>query len=429
LDFLKNINAPYRSLIPNFVSLSGYQATNFLVPLLVYPYLIRILGIDKFGLVAWAQAVIAFLVILNDYGFNLTITKEISLQRNEKSVVGKIFSQTFFAKVMLSFAGFVLLVILATSIPLFYQESNLLFWSFAIVIGQMFIPLWLYQGLEYMKALSIINLIAKLLYALLIFFLIHEPEDYLWVNFYYGAGHAVAGVIGLIWITNRHRIRLSISEVVNFYKPIRFSTSIFLSNLSGSVSINSYLIVLGFFVNAQDLGYFSIAEKVYIALRAIAVIIHQAVYPRVCIIAAESIDQLRHFLKILIKLILIVYIPIGLLVYFLAGFIVLYFAGEEIPETIEYLRILSFVPLIAALNIPACQTLLAYGFNRTYTTVSVIGAVFSIVTNLILIQFYLAWGTVCAILLTELMLTTMYYLSVRLKHPAYSVTSVLNIIR
>ena len=69
-------------LIKNFTSLGLVQVTNYLLPLLVVPFLIRKIGIELFGLVSFAQAMVAYYNVVVDYGFNLTITQKIALQKN-----------------------------------------------------------------------------------------------------------------------------------------------------------------------------------------------------------------------------------------------------------------------------------------------------------------------------------------------------------
>ena len=89
---LKNLIFENRSLFSNFSNLSVLYSLNLLIPFIIYPYLIRVLGSETYGLVIYAQAIITYFVILIGFGFNLSGVKLVSKNRNNKQELGKIIS-------------------------------------------------------------------------------------------------------------------------------------------------------------------------------------------------------------------------------------------------------------------------------------------------------------------------------------------------
>jgi len=415
--FFSFINLVFdRTLVTNFLSLSTIQGINFLIPLLVYPFIIRVVSLEKFGALSVAQALVSLLVVLTDFGFNLTATRRVSLARNDPAKLSQIFSQVMAAKVVLSLIAFSFLVLTTLIIPGFVREQKLILWSFTIVIGQAFFPGWVFQGLEKMQWIAILQLVAKLMFAAGVFVLVAVEKHYILVNPILGTAQIIIAIIAIVIIGIKFGIIFQFKEITNFTLPLKHGWPIFSANLAGYLSTNSFLILLSFLSTPIVLGYFSLAEKIYLAARSLPVILHWVIYPRVCLLAQNSYSQVYSFFKGFVKLIWISLVPFGALIFILAPQIVVFFTGEILSEAITMVRIVAFTPLVAALNIPACQTLLAFNWNKSYHLAAWMGAVISFLLTIVLTWLYSGIGTTIAVLLSELSITVIFYAVANLWH-------------
>ena len=82
-NFIKNFHRVTQSkdgkvLFENFISLSLLQVAGYIFPLITIPYLSRVIGVDKFGEIAFASAIITYFQTVSDWGFNYTATRDVA---------------------------------------------------------------------------------------------------------------------------------------------------------------------------------------------------------------------------------------------------------------------------------------------------------------------------------------------------------------
>src|SRR3954468_8997022 len=164
------------TIFKNYFFLSIYQVVNFAVPLIVVPFLISRIGVANFGLVAFSYAFVNYFNVIVDYGFNLSATQRISVNRNSKATVNTIFSTVYVSKLIFLTICFLLYLSFVYTFPILYKQRWLHLCSFTIVVGQALIPIWLFQGMEDMKYLAICNILSKLIYFVCILLYIRQPN-------------------------------------------------------------------------------------------------------------------------------------------------------------------------------------------------------------------------------------------------------------
>ena len=268
-----------KRLVENYLSLSVLQTANYLLPLITLPYLTRVLGVEKFGLVMFASALIKYFMLLTDYGFNLSATREIAVHRTDIRKVSEIFWSVITIKTVILSIGFGLLALLVFSFEKFRVDWALYFLAYGMVIGQAYFPIWFFQGMEKMKYITVLNITAKLIFTVLIFVVVRESSDYIYVLLINSIGFVVAGFVSF-WIVLRHfKIRLVFPPVRIAYGYLKDSTQFFLSQASVMACTTSNTFALGIFVNNQAVAYYAAAEQLYKAMQGVFAPIVDALYP------------------------------------------------------------------------------------------------------------------------------------------------------
>jgi PST family polysaccharide transporter len=266
-------------LISNFFALSVLQAVNYLLPIITLPYLIRVLGAKYFGLLSFANATVVYLEIISNFGFNLTATREISIYRNDKKKVNEIFSAVMIIKFLLLITCFMLLSILVFSLEQFSSHWEIYFFTFGTVVGQVLFPVWFFQGMERMKYITYLNILARSLFTFAIFVFVQAKEDFYLVPILSSLGFIVAGLCSLIIIKMKFDICFEWQKIEIIKAYFKNSWNVFIIDFIPNIYNNFSTFFLGFFVSMEILGYYSLAIKINDIFNRFIYVIRNVTYP------------------------------------------------------------------------------------------------------------------------------------------------------
>jgi O-antigen/teichoic acid export membrane protein len=244
---LKELLIKYKVLVSNFSYLVVLQVFTLLVPIITLPHLFRVLGDTTWGVVLFAQSIALYLGILVSFGFSISATKDISIHRDNHSKLSEIVSSVFILKAGLFIISLLIVSILIFTIPFFKDYKLLFFLSMWFCMYEFIFPIWYFQGLEKMKYITFINLGSRCIFLILIFVLIKEESDYLIVPIINGIGSLFSGLMGMIIIFKKDKIKFFIPKISVLIYYFKESLPIFVSNLS-QLYIKMNKIIIGAFI-------------------------------------------------------------------------------------------------------------------------------------------------------------------------------------
>lgn len=199
--------------IKNFTYLSLVEVINIIVPFIILPYLITTLGKSNYGLVIFAQSVIIYFTILQNFGLNTYAIKEISINAKAKNKLGSIVSNVISVKFILFFINLLLLYALTFVFPVIGENKLLFFLSMWVCFFDIIFPRWYFQGVEKMKWITYVFFISKLSSLILIFTLVESPEDYIKVPAIYAFGSLFPSIGSLFIIFKKDQLKFSIPRI------------------------------------------------------------------------------------------------------------------------------------------------------------------------------------------------------------------------
>jgi PST family polysaccharide transporter len=386
------------------------QGANYILPFITIPYLVRTIGIEKYGLVAFAQSFAAYFVIFTDYGFSLSATKLISINRDNSQKISEVFSSVLFVKLAFVILSVIFSTVIIFSFKKFYSEYEIFYFSLLILIGQMLFPVWLFQGLEKMKYITFINILIKLFFTLCIFIFIRQEKNYLYVPLINSLGFLVGGLVAFYIAIKQFNIKFSFN-LANIKNQLIDGWHLFLAILSTNIYRNANTFFLGLVSTNTAVGYYALASKIIISLQALMSPIGQSLYPHLSkkYHTISRKDAIKNLFSIAKYYGLILFVIVFLVLIF-SNFIIKIIAAKPMIEAAIDMRVLSFVIFFGSFNyLFGTIGLINLNFERYFTKCIVFVSIFDIITCLTLGYFFKDLGASIAFVASEFFLLLLVF--------------------
>ena len=273
------LNKDNKALLSNFFSLSTLQGVNMILPLITLPYLVRVLGVENFGLINFALSIIMYFNILVSFGFDLSATREISINRDNPERISEIFSSVMLIKSILFLISLGILIVLILTIDRITEYKLLYVITFGSVLGNVIFPKWFFQGMERMKYITYINVTAKIVFTVLIFILVKKNTDFIYVPLLNVLGSVFGGVYSLWLVFKLFEVTWKLPSKNIILKQAKDSYHFFLSRIANSGSRYYATTIIGMFFGNTVVGYYSMVEKLFFAFMSLGGIVSQTIYP------------------------------------------------------------------------------------------------------------------------------------------------------
>jgi PST family polysaccharide transporter len=399
------LSPPYKTLVENFLSLSFLQVANYIFPLITFPYLVRVLGPEKYGLIAFAQAFIGYFQILTDYGFNLSAPREISINRENKEKVSEIFSSVMILKFFLLLLSLGLMTIIVFSFKKFRQDWMIYYLTFGMVLGQTLFPIWFFQGMERMRYITFLNVLAKLIFTIAIFIFVKRSSDYLYVPLLNSLGFIVAGVLALRIVFRDFGVFFRIPSFKYLKYQLKEGWYIFISIIIGSIFVTSIPFITGLLTNNTIVGFYAAGEKIIKSAEGIFSPLSTTVYPHIAEIKNKSTEHALIFIKKLIKVVAIFTFIFALFLVFTADYLSAIVLGKHFKESTDVIRILSVLIIAKGIgHIFLIQTMLNFGYDKYVFKIVLIAGMSSIISSFFFIPIFLHIGSAISAVIPELLI-------------------------
>jgi len=390
----------------NILALYVLHGANYLLPLLALPYLLRVLGPQSFGLYVFALAVTQFFVLIADFGFNFTATREVAAHRNNPAKLSAVFWTITMSKAALAAGSAAVFAALVFSIPGWRADWPVFMASGLAILGSVALPVWMLQGLERMTALAAVNILSKSLSLVLLFVLVKDPAD-TWIAVALQTGSiVVAGLIthALLFSTTRLTwVRTTLNDLVS---AIRKSKAAFASSFFSGVYTSGNTFLVGLMGGYYAAGQFGAGDRLVRAVHGLMWPLFQATYPRASSYAAESRERVLAFFWWCMRRTIPVTLATSALLFAFAEELIVLLFGNAYPESVVVVRVMACLPFIVGIsNMLVFQLIFPLGLDNACSRIIMTAGVLNTCLVVVAYSLFGLVGASLSIVATELFVT------------------------
>lgn len=400
------------SLKKNFLYNSLLTVSGYLFPLITYPYVSRVLGVTNIGACNYVDSIITYFCMFSMLGLTISGIREIASVRSDSGKRSQVFSSLFVLNGITTLIALVALLISIQVIPVFRENSRLMYiGSMKLLFNSLLIE-WFYKGIENFKYITLRSVLVRTIYTVCVFIFIRTSDDY-WIYYLLTVLVLVVNAsINIIY--SRHFINFS-------FKGIRLSPYV-----GGFVIMGVYIIVtslyttfnvvyLGSVSNKTEVGYYTTAHKLYTLIIAIYTAFTNVMMPRMTSLLSEGkVFEFKEYINKSMGLLFSIAIPIVVFSTVFSEEIILLLSGKGYEGAIIPMKIM--MPLILIIGyeqILVVQTLMPLKKDRIVFRNSVIGAIVGITLNMLLVKNMLSIGSAIVWLCCEIVVLVLSQISVK----------------
>ena len=360
-----------KTIASNTGYLVAIEFVHLLLPFIALPYVIRTIGVERYGMVAFANTIITYFTIVINYGLDISAVKDVAINKNNADSLNEIVSTVLSIKFVLLILSFFVLIFCIYVVPFMSEHPLLMLYAFMACLSEVLFPVWYFQGIEKMQYITIVKCTSLLFYTIMVFVVIKEQSDFELVALLQSGGSVLSGAIAFLCLLRIEKRRLNFPEWTNVKMVLKESFPFWLSRVSVVFNTNLAKTVSGIFLSMESVAAFDLAQKVVNTILIPTRMLNKAAYPHI------ARTQNRKFATKFMFFVAFIALIISSITSILAPIIINFFAGYEMVEAINVLRVLCI--FVFTTSIVICMggcILVSFGYPRAFTDSVIISTFF-----------------------------------------------------
>lgn len=381
--------------------------STYVIMLVTYPYVSRVLGVERIGAVNFADSAVNYFLLFAALGIQVLGVREVAACRGDRQQLQQVFSSLMALYGVFTAIALLVYGVLVETLPALAGHRELLWIGAGKLVFTTFLLEWLFRGLEEFPYIAWRSLLIKLLYTLAIFVWVKTPQDDV-VYFGLTVGSVVLNaVINLVYA--RKFVRFSWRSI-RWKAYLRPYFSLGAYHILTSMYTTFNVLYLEFACGDVQVGYYTTALKIYTLIMGLYGAYTTVLLPRMSALLAEGDEAaFRHWVGQSLKALFTLCFPLMALGIVGAPVWIGILAGPGYEGAVLPMRLIFVLLFVVGLaQILSVQVLMPLKRDREVLRASLLGCVLGLVLNVLWVKQWGAVGTACVLLVAETAVTVYY---------------------
>jgi Membrane protein involved in the export of O-antigen and teichoic acid len=384
----------------NILFNSTLTVSNYIFPLITFPYISRVLGVTNVGVCNFVDGIINYFVLFSMMGINFIGIREISKNKNDKRLLEKSFANLFFLNTIFTLIMLIGLLFAVSMVAKLQEYKNLMYIGAVKLLFNLFLVEWFYKGIEEFKYITVRSIVVRVFYVASVFFFVHKKDDYM--TYYILTTCVIMFNAFFNWSYLRQHIGFRFKDIsLNLYWKSFLVLGVYAILTSVYTSFN--VVFLGFATNDTEVGFYTTATKIYSILFSLFTAFSGVLFPHMsALVAKGDFAEVKRIVSVSYSVLFLTTIPIIIYSVIFAPAIILIIAGNGYEGAVVPMRIIMPLMLVIGIEqILIMQLLMPLGKDKPVFINSMIGFIVGITLNIVLVPVYKSVGSSLVWLFSE----------------------------
>ncbi len=395
------------SIKKNFAYKSVLTLSSYLINFITFPYVARVLGVERIGLVNFVDNTVNYFLLFATMGVGLLGVREIAAVKEDKKRRDQVYSSVLALNLLFTLVSLGIYLLCVVTIPKLCQYDELFYIGTAKILFTVFLVEWFFTGVENFRYITLRSILIKVLYIISVFLFVRDTSDYR-LYFILTVGVVVLNaLINQLYIREFVRVRWN---NIQLFKYLKQNVTLGIYTLMTSMYLTFNVMYLGLVSNNTEVGYYTTAFKLYSVVLGFFTAFTNVMLPRMSsLLANGEKDRFQELVNRSFSVMSTCCIPLILCSMIMAPQIVYILSGPGYEGAILPMRII--MPAAFAVGVAqvlAIQVLMPMKKDKVLLVASIIGAVVSLLINLLVVPYIESVGSAVVLLCSEAVVTGAY---------------------